>query len=271
MRKEVGDARRSRLDQASSSVSKVKEQTDGKTQTVLKASPVTRAKTPCLWGARCKRSSCNYRRHPVCRGCKSGNRCICGIRCLFRHADGEKKPSARPRKEGTQGAVAILRQKNPRLCISRLRSNEFYSTESWRIGIERFGGTHHEVFRMHLVRNWIRERKGQSGGIIQKGEPHERNPCAPGFEEQPPEETSREADCASKAAWNFARKNAHAEQERFKLRWKGYFKKVQKPCYGIDRDWWSASKRASTCFCSWCRSVRDSAIARRNASSSIAW
>ena len=26
----------------------------------------------------------------------------------------------------------------------------------------------------------------QSGGIIQKGEPHERNPCAPGFEEQPP-------------------------------------------------------------------------------------
>ena len=34
-----------------------------------------------------------------------------GHRCLFRHADGEKKPSVRSRKEGTQGAVAILRSK----------------------------------------------------------------------------------------------------------------------------------------------------------------
>ena len=29
----------------------------------------------------------------------------------------------------------------------------------------------------------IREEKGQSGGIIQKGEPHERNPCASSFGE----------------------------------------------------------------------------------------
>ena len=63
------------------------------------------------------------------------------------------------------------RRKRPRLCISRLRSNEFYPTESWRIGIERFGGTHQKILRMHLVQNWIRERKWQ---FIQKGEPHER-------------------------------------------------------------------------------------------------
>ena len=50
--------------------------------------------------------------------------------------------SSRSRRESTQGAVAILRRKKgPRLCISKLRSNEFYSTESWRNGIERFGGT----------------------------------------------------------------------------------------------------------------------------------
>ena len=63
-----------------------------------------------------------------------------------------------------------------------------------------------EILRMHLVRNWIRERERQSGGIIQNGEPHERNPCAPGFEEQPPEETSRQAGCTSKVAWNLGRK-----------------------------------------------------------------
>ena len=51
---------------------------------------------------------------------------------------------ARGREEGTQGSVAFLneRKKRPRLCISKLGSNEFYSTESWRIGIERFGETH---------------------------------------------------------------------------------------------------------------------------------
>ena len=72
-------------------------------------------KIPCLWKARCKRSSWNYRHHPVCRGYKSGNRCIYGHRCIFRHADGEKKPSTRSRKEGTQGAVAILREKRSKV------------------------------------------------------------------------------------------------------------------------------------------------------------
>ena len=43
----------------------------------------------------------------------------------------------------------------------------------------------------------IRERKGQSGGVIQKGEPHERNHCAPSSEEEPPQETSRQAGCTS--------------------------------------------------------------------------
>ena len=68
--------------------------------------------------------------------------------------------SARSRKEGTQGAVAILRvKKGPRLCISKLRSNEFFSTESWRMRIERFDGTHHEILEMHLVQNYNSGKK----------------------------------------------------------------------------------------------------------------
>ena len=35
----------------------------------------------------------------------------------------------------------------------------------------------------------IREIKGQSGRILQKGEPHERNPCASSLEERTPEKT----------------------------------------------------------------------------------
>ena len=100
-------------------------------------------------------------------------------------------------------------KKSPRMCISKLRSNEFYSTESWRNGIERFGRTHHEILSMPFVRN---QNSGKKRAIwryySKKGAPNERNLCAPGFEEWTPEETSRQADCDSKVAWNLARKNA---------------------------------------------------------------
>ena len=36
--------------------------------------------------------------------------------------------------------------------------------------------------------------------------PHERHPCASTFEERTPEETSRQEECARKAAWDLARK-----------------------------------------------------------------
>ena len=57
----------------------------------------------------------------------------------------------------------------------------------------------------------IRERKGPSRGVIKKGEPHDRTPCAPKFEEGTPEETSRQEDRARKAAWDLARKNKQAQ------------------------------------------------------------
>ena len=44
-------------------------------------------------------------------------------------------------------------KKGPRLCISKISSNELCSTESWRIGTERSFGTRHEILRMHLVQN----------------------------------------------------------------------------------------------------------------------
>ena len=172
------------------------------------------------------------------------------------------------------------------MCISKLRSNELYSSESWRIGIQRFGGTHQKFLGCIWYETKIRERKGQSGGSIQKGEPHERNPCAPRFEEQPLEETSRQAGCNSNVAWNLARKICklkaqdkdtcyspverkgardtedrmfdmdsgasmhNAERRRIKLRYNGYFEKVQKKQKRLTATGSSANKRVSTSFCS---------------------
>ena len=67
-----------------------------------------------------------------------GNRCIHGNNCLYRHADGEEKPSKR--SESTEGAVAIV-SKSPRLCISQITSKDVHSAGSWANEIELFGGT----------------------------------------------------------------------------------------------------------------------------------
>ena len=68
--------------------------------------------------ARCRKSSCDYRHPLVCRKYKSGNRCIYGNNCLYRHADGEEKPSKRSKCESTQGALAILKEKKVQGCVS---------------------------------------------------------------------------------------------------------------------------------------------------------
>ena len=72
--------------------------------------------------------------------------------------------------------------------------------------IERFGGA---LLKNSQDAPGTKFRFGKEMAIsrryIQKGEPHERNPFAPKFEERTPEETSRQEE-ARKAAWNLARK-----------------------------------------------------------------
>ena len=49
------------------------------------------------------------------------------------------------------------------------------------------------------------KRKGPSRGVTQKCEPHERNPCAPKFEERTQDETLHQERCARRVAWDFAK------------------------------------------------------------------
>ena len=68
----------------------------------------------------------------------------------------------------------------------------------------------------HQIR--IRERRGPSRGIVQKCEPHERIPCTPKFEERTLEETSRQEDCARKAAWDLPKSVYELKKVETKLR-----------------------------------------------------
>ena len=86
------EQRRKGKEQAPSSVRTGRGPTDVKNSTILEARPATTDKIPCLRAARCNKSSCDYRHPPICRHYKFWNRCIHGNNCLYRHADGEKKP-----------------------------------------------------------------------------------------------------------------------------------------------------------------------------------
>ena len=143
----------------------------------------------------------------MCRNYKSGNRCIHGNNCLYRHADGEEKPSKRSKSESTQGAVAILKEKVQGCVSQNSDPKKSVLSESWANEIERFGGTRYKNSHDAPGTKFkFGKEKGQPGGVIEKEEPHERNPCAPKFEERTPEETSRQEEYATKAAWNLARK-----------------------------------------------------------------
>ena len=202
------ERRRKGKEQASSSVPTGKGQTDDKRSTSLEASPATGAKIPCLWEeARCKRSSCDYRHSPVCCDYMSGNRCIHGSNCLYQHVDAEEKPSKKSKKESTQGAIAILKEKKVQGCVSQ-NSDPKKSILRQIVHTRLNASEGHDL--TFSRRTWYeiqcQERKGPSPGVIQKDEPHERNPCAPTFEERTPEETSRQDECSRKAAWDLARK-----------------------------------------------------------------
>ena len=127
--------------------------TDDKRSTSLEARPATGAKIVFLWEARCKRSSCNSWHPPVCRNFKSGNRCIHGNNCLYRHADGEEKPSKRSKSESTQGPVVILKEKKVQGCESQNSdAKKSILRKAGQNEIERFGGTRCKILRTHLVR-----------------------------------------------------------------------------------------------------------------------
>ena len=102
---------------------------------------------------------------------------------------------------------------------------------------------------MHLVQNLkFGKRKGQSGGIIQKGEPHERNPCAPGFEEQHLTKPHDKQIVTAKQRGIWREKCTLLSKRDLGSDKKGYLEKVQRSYDGTDREKESANKRGRTSF-----------------------
>ena len=238
-----------------------KKQTDGKAWTDWRPVLWPNQKIPCLWWARWK-----YRRVII-----DITQCVVvasletdafmSIVTYFDNLMVRSNLSSRSRKECTQGVSCCSerkKKKRPRskvVCLKKQIQWILFTGKlknwDWTLRQET-----PEMLRMHVVQNWIRERKGQSGGIIQKGEPHERNLCAQ-FLERNTWGTSLQTDCTSKVAWKassswtstyvlfslwrrqrhrsvnvycvFGSFNAQYWAKRIEVRYNGYFEKVQNP------------------------------------------
>ena len=172
------DARNSHLEQAYSSVPKVKTQTDVKSLNSLKASLATKVQKSLFILGKMKKIVMKFSTSSRMSWLQVWKQMHLWPSLPISMCWWLEKTQREVEKKVLKDQLLFWKKKGPGLCISKFRSKEVYSAESWRIGIERFGGTHQKILRMHLVRNWMREREGQSGGIIQKGELHKWNPCA---------------------------------------------------------------------------------------------
>ena len=232
-----------------------------------KISPVTKAKNSLSMVGKMKKTSCDSRHHPVCRGYKSGNGCIYGYRCLFRHADGNEE-TQRKVGEGRYSRSSCYSEK-------RVEGEMYLKTQiQWILFYGKLEHWDWTLRRDTPWNSWDASGTKQNSGkkqAIWRHYPKRWTSWAKSFRAcfwgTTPEETSRQADCDSKVARNLARKNAQFWGREIYAQIKGYFaEKLQEPYDATHRDWESAHKRGRTSFCSWFRSVRNSAITRSNAS-----
>ena len=115
------------------STEKRKNRLTWKAQTVWRLVLRLEFKIPCLWRSRWKRSSCDYRHHPVCRGYKSRNRCIYGHRCLFRHADGERKPQREfEKKKVLKEQVRLWEEKTSKVVYLKTQIQRILFHGKWK-------------------------------------------------------------------------------------------------------------------------------------------
>ena len=106
------------------------------------------------------------------------------------------------KKSGVKGSVALLKESKQLGCVSQ----DSHPSKSIQRKGRRLGSNHTVKFSKgtwHHIK--IREWKGPSRGVIQKCEPHERNPCAPSCEERTQDETLQQERCARRAAWDLAK------------------------------------------------------------------
>ena len=142
---------------------------------------------------------------PECLFYKSENGCRFGEKCSYAHRQVDEQPSKRSKKNGDKSAVAMLKITRQLACV-------FQDTEPPKSSsiLRKSSNIRKPIrcvrFTKAVVRHADIGDQNPSLGMIFPGDPHQRNPNAPKFEDRSQEETQWQERCAREAAWRLDKK-----------------------------------------------------------------
>ena len=162
------------------------------------------ARLPCkdyLKGT-CTTPFCEKWHRPECLFYKSEKGCTFGKKCSYAHRQVEEYPGKRSKKNGDQSAVAMLKIKRQFGCVFQ----DMEPPKSSSI-LRKSSNVRKPIRCVRFTKAVVRHAKirdqNPSLGFICPGEPHERSPNAPKFEDRSPEETEWQEQGAREAAWSW--------------------------------------------------------------------
>ena len=130
--------------------------------------------------------------------------CRFGEKCSYAHRQVDEQPSKRSKKNGDKSAVAILKITRQLGCVFQDMEPPKSSSILGKSSDFRKPILCVQITKAVLRHANIRDQK-QSLGMICPGDPHQRNPNAPKFEDRSQEETEWQERGAREAAWKMAR------------------------------------------------------------------
>ena len=152
----------------------------------------------------CNNSFCEKWHPPECLFYKSENGCRVGEKCSYAHRQVVEQPSKRSKKNGDKSAVAMLKSTRQLGCVFQ----DIEPPKSSSI-LRKSSNIRKPIrcvkFTKAVVRHADIRDQNPSLGMICPGDPHQRNPNAPKFEDRSQEETERQERCAREVAWRLAK------------------------------------------------------------------
>ena len=132
------------------------------------------------------------------------NGCRFGKKCSYAHRQVDEQPSKKSQKNGDKIAVAVLKNTRQLGCVFQDMEPP-KSSSILRKSSNILKPIRCVQFTKVVLRHAnIRDQK-PSLGVICPGDPHQRNPNAPKFEDRSQEETERQERDAREAAWRLAK------------------------------------------------------------------
>ena len=152
----------------------------------------------------CSTPFCEKWHPPECLFYKSENGCRFGEKCSYAHRQVDVQPSKRSKNNGEKSAVTMLKITRQLGCVFQDMEPP-KSSSILRKSSNMLKPIRCVLFTKAVLRHADIRDQNPSLGRICPGDPHQRNPNAPKFEDRSQEETEWQERCAREAAWRLAK------------------------------------------------------------------